>query len=69
MVEIRKIGADGWRAMRDIRLAALQDAARGGDYHRFSGGRACPLEPKYRPRWISVTRTRVSDSRDFLERT
>jgi GNAT superfamily N-acetyltransferase len=26
MVEIREIGADGWRAMRDIRLAALQEA-------------------------------------------
>jgi GNAT superfamily N-acetyltransferase len=25
-VEIREVGADGWRAMRDIRLAALQDA-------------------------------------------
>jgi GNAT superfamily N-acetyltransferase len=25
-VEIRQIGADDWRAMRDIRLAALQDA-------------------------------------------
>jgi GNAT superfamily N-acetyltransferase len=25
MVEIREIDADGWRAMRDIRLAALQD--------------------------------------------
>ena len=26
MVEIREIDADGWRAIRDIRLAALQDA-------------------------------------------
>jgi hypothetical protein len=26
VVEIREIGADGWRAMQDIRLAALQDA-------------------------------------------
>jgi GNAT superfamily N-acetyltransferase len=26
MVEITEIGADGWRAMRDVRLAALQDA-------------------------------------------
>ena len=25
-MEIREIGADGWRAMRDIRLTALQDA-------------------------------------------
>jgi ribosomal protein S18 acetylase RimI-like enzyme len=25
-VEIREIGADGWQVMRDIRLAALQDA-------------------------------------------
>jgi len=25
-VEIREIGADDWRALRDIRLAALQDA-------------------------------------------
>jgi ribosomal protein S18 acetylase RimI-like enzyme len=25
-VEIREIGVDGWRAMRDIRLASLQDA-------------------------------------------
>ena len=30
MVEIRKIGADGWRAMRDIRLAALQRCTRRG---------------------------------------
>ena len=26
MVEIREIDADGWQAMRDVRLAALQDA-------------------------------------------
>jgi ribosomal protein S18 acetylase RimI-like enzyme len=26
MVEIREIGADAWQAIRDIRLAALQDA-------------------------------------------
>jgi ribosomal protein S18 acetylase RimI-like enzyme len=26
MVQIREVGADGWRAMRDIRLAALRDA-------------------------------------------
>ena len=26
MVQIREVGADGWQAMRDIRLAALRDA-------------------------------------------
>jgi ribosomal protein S18 acetylase RimI-like enzyme len=28
MVEIREMGADGWQAMRDVRLAALRDAPR-----------------------------------------
>jgi ribosomal protein S18 acetylase RimI-like enzyme len=26
MVQIREVGADGWQAMRDVRLAALRDA-------------------------------------------
>ena len=26
MIEIREVGADAWQAMRDVRLAALQDA-------------------------------------------
>jgi ribosomal protein S18 acetylase RimI-like enzyme len=38
-VEIREIGADGWQAMRDIRLAALQDTpdAFASTYEREAG--------------------------------
>lgn len=39
MVEIREIDADGWEAMRDIRLAALRDApdAFASSYEREAG--------------------------------
>ena len=38
-IEVRRVGADGWQVMRDVRLAALLDApeAFGSSYQREAG--------------------------------